>query len=128
MHTVQHRTHFEDAEAEHVVIIDSAIPSDTYLIPDEIIDKGPVFTITTAATVFFARSSYWLRDQEKADRFILDGVLVGDRRSDSGYRNFTLGDIERMIYALGEADVLTGADMRNSLTAVKAIALVHRLI
>lgn len=124
----QHRTHFEDAEADHVIIVDPAIPSDSYLIPDELMDKGPTFTITIAAKIFFNRSPYWMRDQEKSDRFVLDGKPVGDRRSASDYRIFTLGDVERIIYALGEADVLTGADMRNALTVVRSIAVVHRMI
>lgn len=125
---MQHRTHFEDADTDHIVMIDPGIPADTFMIPDSMLRKGPTFSVNVTAKIFFGRSSDWIRLHQRKNRFVLDGEEVGSTRTDAGYRSFSLGDVERMVYALGEGDVLNGVEMRNSLTVVRAIAAVHQMI
>jgi hypothetical protein len=67
----------------------------------------PYFTIAEAAKMFFGQTVEWMRWRIREGYFMLDldgkRVAVGDKRDEiTGFRYFTLADIEKMAHALGQ--------------------------
>ena len=133
---------------------------------------GPTFTVSQVGSVFFARSSHWVRwieenhknvldgdpqcphrePFEKTSQTLVDGALknkkvmshrswvedgvctrcggkqVGMRKTATGSRFYTLGDIELMVHALAGGGAISGAQAVNALSAVATVARIHNLI
>lgn len=101
--------------------------------PDELMmygveEEGPTYTVSQVAETFFARSSHWIRLQERKGLVTLDGKVVADRKTPQGARVYRLADVELLAYALIENHVIDGTQHSAALTVVQAVAGVWRLL
>jgi hypothetical protein len=94
----------------------------------------PHYSVKETAKFFFGKSPHWLRWRYLSDErtskvtgevtkaakhpdgfFVLDGEPLVPKTSISGYRYYTLPDIERMAAALGQQKVIDGWEV-NAIT------------
>lgn len=89
----------------------------------------PNFTVKETAKFFFGNSVEWLRWRIRENYFILDGEQVGTRRDETtGFRYFTLPDIERMAHALARVEGgLDGLHLNKVILLVKTVADMYRI-
>jgi hypothetical protein len=111
-------------ETQHVVLTDSRLPTDRFILDGIDVTREPMFTVSEVAKVFFARSPHWIRWRERKDYFVLDGERVGGQRTDEGARRYNLADIEKMAHALAEKGAINGAQLTNALLLVQTEARV----
>lgn len=94
----------------------------------------PQYTVQEASKFFFGKGPDWLRWRyRKANSypngyFVLDGVLLEPKRTDKGFRYYTLADIERMAYALVENQAIGGEKFITVLQLVLHQAVLHGVI
>lgn len=90
----------------------------------------PIFTITQVASVFFARSSDWIRyiDGLGEDGFYLDGHKLMPARTESAARYYTLADVEKMAHALLNNDRIDPMQFAGTINIVRWIACLYKLI
>lgn len=110
--------------------------------------KGPKFTVSEMAKLFFARSNHWVRWLESMPEMEEDpesgkmvavpdtkGVpfwftdpktgerrKVGQRRNEKAARIYTLGDIEEVAHALAQNGHISGTQLRQTLLLVQVSA------
>jgi hypothetical protein len=104
-----------------IVIGDAAIDPDKWLFPRQFepIKPGstvrPTFTVTEVAKFFFARSSAWLRNNER--KATLDDVPLTEYlgRGVGERREYTLYDIERVAHGLAQCGLISGERLRLAL-------------
>lgn len=116
------------SEAQHVVVTDSRLPTDKFILEGIDVAREPVFTVSEVAKVFFARSPHWVRWRERKGFFTLDGEDVGGQRTDEGARRYNLADIEKMAHALAEKGAINGAQLTNALLLVQTEAKIYGYI
>lgn len=87
----------------------------------------PTFTVSEAAKVFFGMSAAWLRWRDKEGAFVLNGKKVGQTRikQANDRRVYTLSDIELIVHALGQRDMLDGRRVALALRVVKSLAQLY---
>jgi hypothetical protein len=122
-----HETSLDEAFPEVVVA-----PA-TGLDPDEMMlygveEEGPTYTVSQVAETFFARSSHWIRLQERNGKVTLDGRPVADRKTPQGARIYRLADIELLAHALAEHHVISAMQLALALQAVQSVAGVWGLL
>ena len=110
--------------AETVVVTDTRLDSEKFMLDGIDVSADPTFKVSDVAKIFFGRSSHWVRWLEGKDAFTLDGVEVGTRRTEKGARVYTLADVEKMTHALAQQGKINGAQAANSLHIVQTIARV----
>lgn len=104
----------------------------------------PNFSVQETAKFFFGRSSDWLRWRYESDDvrdeegsiikpgrhpngfFVLDGVPLEPKKAPSGYRYYTLADIERMAHALAQNGVLDGTELSMVIQLVKLVSQIWK--
>lgn len=85
----------------------------------------PNYTVQETAKFFFGKSSDWLRWRSKKTPdnpdglFIINGEPLPDRRTDVGFRYYTLADIERMGHAMAHGNGIDGATLNNLIGLIK---------
>jgi hypothetical protein len=105
----------------------------------------PHYSVQEVAKFFFGRTADWLRwrylSDEKTDKktgeitpakhpdgyFVLDGVPLEPKKSLTGYRWYTIADVERMAHALAQNGAIDGWQLDNIVNLVKAAASVQTL-
>jgi hypothetical protein len=107
-----------------VVVTDSRLPTDKFILEGIDVAREPVFTVSEVAKVFFARSPHWVRWRERKGFFVLDGEDVSGQRTDDGARRYNLADIEKMAHALASKGAINGAQLTNALLLVQIEARV----
>ena len=122
--------------AQVLVLKDPALPEDHFIM--EGIDtsaKGPYFSITEMAKVFFGKSDHWVRKMERLDALVLDGEEVGRRRTEKGARTYLLEDVEKMAHALASKPIsskekmtLSPEELRRVLHMVRLCAQQHKYL
>lgn len=112
------------SEATHIVVSDSRLPTDQFILEGIDVSREPVFTVSEVAKMFFARSPHWIRWLERKGQFVLDGEDVAGHRSEEGARRYDLADIEKMAHALAEKGSINGAQLTNALLLVQVEAKV----
>ena len=95
------------------------LPADRAILDGIDTSAGPEFSVSEAATVFFAGRPYWIRRLEKEHGFAFH------RRSEGGARVYTLTDVEAMAHAMAGVGVVTVRQLIAALVAVQALAIVH---
>ena len=113
---------------EGVVFDDSGTPpeqgaSTRFMLGDT--SGGPLFVVSDVSRIFFARSDHWLRWRERQGKFELDGQPLIPERNESGFRKYTLSDIEKMAHALASQGKISGERLQQVLATVKAVAVIH---
>lgn len=118
----------------------ASVVTDTRIDPDQMMlegidtfTKGPLFTVSEMAKVFFARTNHWIRWLEQNDKLMLDRpdgerVEVGLRRNDKKGRVYTLSDIEEIAHALAQNGAITGSQLRLTLLLVKVQAQMNQYL
>jgi hypothetical protein len=107
----------------------TVVITDLNLDPDHLLFEGidtsqyPHFSIGEVAKIFFAKSPSWLRGQETAGKFSIQGedVFLVRRRVAKHARYFCLEDIELMVHALAFNRVINGVRLRTTLTVLKGV-------
>lgn len=84
---------------------------------------APTFSVLEVAKCFFGRSSHWIRWLEREGQFVLDGKPVGERRSGTGSRCYSLGDIEEIAHALYQNNAIDQTQLVLAITNVRNIAI-----
>ncbi len=103
---------------EYVVVLDERIPEDRLILEGINVSEAPTFTVSEVAKFFFGRSSHWVRWREKNGIFVFEGQRVGNKRTDSDIRIYTLDDVEKMAHALAEQGHITATELSNILRLV----------
>lgn len=90
-------------------------------------DRGPVFSVSETAKVFFARSPYWLRWLER------DGYLSDDEgnlmvRREKGTRVYGLADIENITHLMFARNKISGIQLMMTMRVLTGIAGVWDLM
>lgn len=100
----------------------------------------PNFAVQETATTFFGRSPDWLRWRYRPDTpaegeprfphgyFVLDDEVLEPRKTLGGARYYTLPDIEKMAFALADADVVDPWQLACILNIVYANAYLHGVL
>lgn len=94
----------------------------------------PHYTVQETSKVFFARGSDWLRWRYRPAThypkgyFVLNGVILEPKRTESGNRYYTLADIERMAHALAENSAINGEQLSIIVQIVLYQARLHGVI
>jgi hypothetical protein len=99
----------------------------------------PTFTVQEVAKAFFGVDPEWLRyrlgnerpndpDNYARSMFYLDGELVGDRRTPSGFRYFTLADIEKMGHSLVQQGAMSAGRLGHVVMIIKYVAKMWQII
>lgn len=94
----------------------------------------PNYTVQETAKVFFGKGSDWLRWRYRPAThfpdgyFVLDGVVLRPKRTESGNRYYTLADIERMAHALVENNAIDGEHLLIIIHMLLLQARLHRVI
>lgn len=94
----------------------------------------PAYTVQETSKFFFGRGSDWLRWRYRPATdypdgyFVLKGVILEPKRTETGNRYYTLADIERMAHALAENDAIDGEQLSVIIQLVLLQARVHRVI
>jgi len=107
--------------------------------------RSPYYSVQEVAKFFFGRTPHWLRWRYLSDErvskktgeitiparhpdgfFILDGEVLEPKKSISGYRWYTLADIERMAAALGQTGAIDGLEVSAITALVRANAQMWR--
>lgn len=110
-----------------IVVVDARVDGDAFMLADvDTSEKGPFFTVSQVAEVFFARTSHWIRWLETKKGFLDPdtGENVATGRTEKGARVYTLTDIERMTHTLAANGRINGAQAANALLIVRTIARV----
>lgn len=107
---------------QQVVVTDSRLPTDKFILEDIDVTREPVFTVSEVAKVFFARSPHWIRWRERKGFFVLDGEDVSGQRTTEGARRYNLADVEKMAHALAAKGAINGAQLTNALLLVQTEA------
>jgi hypothetical protein len=117
-----------------IVIGDSAIDPDKWLFPRQFEPSKPgsmvrpTFTVTEVAKFFFARSSAWMRNNERKasldDQSLVEflGRGVGERRE------YTLYDIERIAHSFAQSGFISGERLRLALRLLQLEAHCWRYV
>lgn len=113
------------AATDHLVVTDARLDQDTFMLEGLDTSEGPHFSVSEVAKFFFARSPHWIRWRETKDDFVLDGRVVGNRRTEEGARYYTLSDVEEMAHALAHHGAINGSQLHLALTLVQAEARLH---
>jgi len=105
---------------------------------------APNYSVQETAKFFFGRSSDWLRWRYESDEvrdeegnvtrparhphgfFVLDGKPLVPKKAPSGYRYYTLPDIERMAHALAQNGVIDGTELSMVIQLVKLTAQIWK--
>jgi hypothetical protein len=94
----------------------------------------PHYTVHEFAKVFLGKGPEWVRWRHRptADnpdgKFILDGVPLVIKRTDSDNRYYTLADVERMGHALAQQGEIDGSQLLMMLMLVKWEARLYGVI
>lgn len=94
----------------------------------------PTYTVQEASKLFFGMGPDWLRWRYRPGRafpkgyFVLNGVILEPKRTETGNRYYTLADIERMAHALVENHAIDGAKFAIILQLILLEAVLHRVI
>lgn len=110
--------------SDTVVVTDTRLDPDSFLLTGIDVSGGPQFTVSEVAKVFFGRSSHWVRWLETQGAFMLDGQVVGAGRTAKGARVYSLADVEKMTHALAQQGKINGAQAANALHIVQTIGRV----
>lgn len=95
---------------------------------------NPTYTVQEAAKFFFGKGADWLRWRTKHTPdnpqgfFVLDGEPLPDRRTDAGFRYYTLADIERMAHALAQNGGIDGGTLQAIIDQVKTSCRIYGYI
>lgn len=106
----------------------------------------PYYSVQEVSKFFFGRSPHWLRWRYLSDQrvskvtgqitkaakhpdgfFILDGEPLVPKTSLSGYRWYTLADVERMAAALGQTGIIDGLEVSAITSLVRASAVIWKV-
>lgn len=113
---------------EPVTVADPRLDDRRFIFEGIDTSREPIFTVSEAAKFFFGRSAHWIRWQEANGHFMLsmDGkqVPVGDRRTESGARCYTLTDVELIAHALAEHNAINGRQLNDVLLLASTSARV----
>lgn len=106
-----------------VVITDLNLDPDHLLFENIDTTPYPHFSVGEVAKLFFAKSPSWLRAQETAGKFNIEGEDLFEvrRRVAKHARYFCLEDIELMAHALAYNRVINGVRLRTMLTVLKGV-------
>jgi hypothetical protein len=126
-----------------------ATPAGKYWFYDEMfpVDKNgrqvPSFSVQEVSKFFFGRNPDWLRWRYRSDErtlksgevrgehahgfFVLDGEPLEPKRTKTGYRYYSLADVERMAHALAQNGALDGMQLANIIALVRACAAIHHV-
>lgn len=87
----------------------------------------PCFSVKETASTFFARSSWWLRwkYRETDNGFVLNGVPLVPKRTESGSRYYTLADIERIGHAMAACGDIGGEKLAQIMTILLVQAALY---
>lgn len=115
------------------VLVTTGIDPDKLMLTGVHPDASPVFTISEMARFFFARSNHWVRWLEQKGKMVAADAegnprKVGQRRTESGARVYTLGDVEEVAHALAQQRVISGLQLQHTLTIVLAQAQMYELL
>ncbi len=94
----------------------------------------PAYTVQETAKLFFGKGPDWLRWRYRSAThfpkgyFVLDGVILEPKRTESDNRYYTLADIERMAHALVENGAIDGTRFSLILQIILLEAVLHRVI
>jgi hypothetical protein len=117
-----------------IVIGDAAINPDTWLFPRQFepIKPGstvrPTFTVNEVSKFFFARSSAWLRTNER--KAYWDDIPLPEflGREVGARREYTLYDIERIAHAFAQSGFINGERLRIALRLLQLEAQCWRYL
>jgi hypothetical protein len=94
----------------------------------------PWFQIEDLANVFFDKSKDWIRWLHRSapgypdGHFVLDGEVLKPKRTRSGYRAYTLADVEKFARALHQGGRMNDKDLGEILNLIIAVAVRHKVI
>ena len=119
--------------------VDTRITVGEYIFAEIDVSGGPWFSLKEMTTVFFGRTTNWLRFQEKKGNLVLDGVPVGTTRETvarstgvdpvgHGRRQYNLADIEKIAYALLLKKIIDPHRWMMTMVMVKIQAQLHGYI
>lgn len=83
----------------------------------------PTFSVKEVAKTFYGMTDHWLRMREK--NLTYNGEPIEVRRSESSFRVYDLGTIERLTHALVQNHRISGQTAVHALTALNAIGKIH---
>lgn len=113
---------------EPVTVADPRLDDKKFILEGIDVSKGPTFTVTEMAKVFFGRSSHWVRLHESEGKLVLDGSPVGARRTQAGARVYNLADVEQISHALAQQGEISGRQLNDALLIVSTMARVWNYI
>lgn len=87
--------------------------------------KVPLYSVSTMAEVFFARSSHWVRWLENEGQMVLDGEPLVPIRTQSNARKYDLPLIEKIAHALASNGKITAPQLRHALIIIRAQAQMY---
>jgi hypothetical protein len=117
-----------------IVIGDAAIDPDKWLFPRQFEPAKPgsmvrpTFTVTEVAKLFFARSSAWMRNNERKATLDEQPLVEFLGRGAGERREYTLYDIERIAHAFAQGGIINGERLRIALRLLQLEALLWRYI
>lgn len=120
-------------DSQAVIEGPEAKAKDRFLFDDVDLSKGPTFSVTEAAKVFFGLSGHWMRWREKEGHFRLIDDATGEEyntephRTDSGAREYSLDTLEKMAHGLTQQGYMSGMELQAVLKALQAVGVVNKV-
>ncbi len=134
-------------DGERWLFYDEQFPKDrkdVYEKKDKVGRPVPNYSVSEVAKFFFGRNAQWMRWRYSSDArvspitgkpnvpkhphgyFVLDGEPLVPKTSPQGQRYYTLADVERMAHALAQNGVLSGIELNEVITLLKATAAIWK--
>lgn len=88
------------------------IPPAKLMFADIDTSREPIFTVSEAAKLFFARTASWLRWRERTGSLRVNNQEVGTGRSDANSRRYSLADIEKVAHALAVNGAISSTQLK----------------
>jgi hypothetical protein len=110
------------------ILADPALDTEKFMLEGIDTSAKPLYSVSTMAQVFFARSSHWVRWLEAEGMLVLDGEPLIPVRTDSNARKYDLALIEKIAHALASNKKIEISQLRHALTIVKTQAQMYNYI
>lgn len=107
------------------MLADPALDTDKFMLEGIDTSEKPLYSVSTMAEVFFARSSHWVRWLENENQMVLDGEPLVPIRTESNARKYDLSLIEKIAHALASHGKISPQQLRHALTIVRTQAQMY---
>lgn len=89
--------------------------------------EEPLFQVVDLVRAFFAKSTHWIHWLERTDKIVWEGEKLEPRREKRGKgeaRVYSISDIEKLVYALSQREVISERERVAALVTLLGIAYV----